>query len=76
MKTTVAAKMMGIAGIISCLAILAAMATLCIRFILAYLAAGSRYYTNLVMLKFRNACARKRVNSKTIHHRKFALFPG
>jgi hypothetical protein len=76
MKTTVTAKMMDIAGIISRLAMLAAMATLCIRFILAYLAAGARYYTNLVMPKYSNACARKRVNNKPVHHRKFALFPG
>ncbi|MDB5151448.1 MAG: hypothetical protein JWR54_199 [Mucilaginibacter sp.] len=76
MKTAVAAKKMDIAGIISCLAMLAAMATLCIRFILAYLAAGAGYYTNLVMPKFSNACVRKRVNNRFVHHRKFALFPG
>lgn len=72
----VAAKMMDIARAIFDLAMLAAMARLSTRFILGYLAPGVWYLTVYALQQFTNACARKRVNNKSIHHRKFAPFPG
>ncbi len=54
---------------------LAAMTTLCIRFILAYMAASVWFYTIIVAPFFSCAYARKRISNRITHHRKFALFP-
>lgn len=64
-----------IARMISEKAILPAMAMLLASFIRAYLAV-SRLHCKLPRLPiFNDTYASKRVNNRSVHHRKFALFP-
>jgi len=57
-------------------AMLAAMATLCIRFFMAYMEASVRFYSMTAMTFFTCIYARKRIVNRITHHRKFALFTG
>ena len=52
----------------------AVIATLCIRFIMAYMAASVWFQTMFIVPFLTYAYARKRVTSRIIHQRKFALF--
>jgi len=57
-------------------AMLTAMATLCIRFFMAYRTASVRFYTMTATIFFSCTYARKRIANSITHDRKFALFPG
>lgn len=74
MKMLDAAKIRDIAGKLSQWAMLAAMVTLCIRSIRAYMAAVVRLYTPSAPPVLTCTYARKRVVNRVIHHRKFAVF--
>ena len=77
MKTFDTVKIKDIAEGFSSKAMLAAMATLCICFFLAYMSAALWFYTILVITAFFTCThAHKRIVNRIIHHRKFALFPG
>jgi hypothetical protein len=74
MKTFDAATIRDMAEALASKTMLAAMATLCIRFIRAYMAASVWFYAIIVRPFFTCAYARKRVTNRVIHHRKFAVF--
>jgi hypothetical protein len=74
MKTLDAATIRDMAEALASKTMLAAIATLCIRFIRAYMAASVWFYTIIVALLFTCAYARKRIVNGVIHHRKFAVF--
>jgi len=57
-------------------AMLATMATLCIRFFMAYMAASVWFYTMTGTAFITCTYARKRITNHITHDRKFALFPG
>ncbi|RKR83521.1 hypothetical protein BDD43_3731 [Mucilaginibacter gracilis] len=75
MKTLDAATIRDMAEAIAYKTMLAAIATLCSRFILKYMAVGLCYYHNIRPFLYR-AYAQKRIANKNIHDRKFALFTG
>ncbi len=76
MTTFDAAKIKEIAEEFTSKAMLAAMATLCIRFFMAYMAASVRFYTMTATTFFSCTYAQKRIVNRITHHCKFALFPG
>jgi hypothetical protein len=76
MKMFDAAKIRDIAEELTSKTMLAVMATLCIRFFMAYMAASVRFYTIIVAPFYTCAYARKRVTNHITHERKFALFTG
>ncbi|MDB5024942.1 MAG: hypothetical protein JWP78_2697 [Mucilaginibacter sp.] len=69
------AEIRNIAGLISGPAMLAVMALLSIRFIMAYAAVGILYFYVPDMHISNVAYAPKRIVNSNIHDRKFALFP-
>jgi hypothetical protein len=75
MKTLDAATIRDMAENYASKVMLAAMATLCISFIRAYMAPSVWFYTIIVAPFFACAYARKRITNRVTHHRKFALFP-
>jgi hypothetical protein len=74
MKTLDVATIRDMAEAIASRAILAAMAMLCIRFIMAYMAASVWFQTISTVPLFTCIYARKRIVNRIIHHRKYALF--
>jgi hypothetical protein len=76
MKTFGTAKIKDIAEEFISMAMLAVMATLCIRFFIAYMAASVWFYILTAKPFFTCTYARKRIVNRITHHRKFALFPG
>jgi len=76
MKTLDAERIRDIAEEFTSKAMLAAMATLCIRFFMACMTASVRFYTMTEMTSFSCIYAQKRIVNRIVHHRKFALFPG
>jgi hypothetical protein len=77
MKTFDTKKIKDIAKGFRSQAMLAAIATLCICFFLAYMSAVLWFNTIFVITAFFTCThAHKRIVNRIIHHRKFALFPG
>jgi len=77
MKTFETTRLRDIAEDLTSRAMLAAMATLCIRFFTAYMAASVWIYMiALTTIFFTHSNAQKRIVNRIIHQRKFALFPG
>ncbi|SFS60751.1 hypothetical protein SAMN04487890_102241 [Mucilaginibacter polytrichastri] len=74
MKTLDAATIKDMAEAIAIKTMLAAMATLCIRFTRAYMATLVWFSTIIIAPLFTCAYARKRIVNRTNHERKFALF--
>ena len=74
MKTFDAATIRDMAEDYASKTMLAVMATLCIRFIGAYMAASVRFYSIIVTPFLTCAYARKRIANRIIHHRKFTVF--
>lgn len=74
MKVFDVTKLRDMAEAVASQIMLTVMATLCIRFIIAYMAATARFYalpaTPILLLTY----ARKRVINRIAHLRKFALF--
>jgi hypothetical protein len=76
MKTFDAERIKDIVEEFTSKAMLVAMATLCIRFFMAYMTASVRFYTMTATAFFSCRYAQKRIVNRIVHHRKFALFPG
>ena len=74
MKTLDAAKTRNMAEVLASKIMLAVMASLCIRFICAYLIASVWFQIIPVASILTFTCARKRIINRNIHDRKFALF--
>jgi hypothetical protein len=74
-KTSDAASIRNIEEGLHSKVMLAVTALLCIRFIMAYLAVSFVLYMIKRPLPFNCAYAQKRMITRIIHYRKFALFP-
>ncbi|MEO6521554.1 MAG: hypothetical protein ABIN91_07750 [Mucilaginibacter sp.] len=74
MKTLNAATIREMAEALASRAMLPAMVMLCIRFIMAYMAASVWFKTISITSFFTCTYARKRMVNRIIHHRKYALF--
>jgi len=74
MKILNAAKIKEIAVELTSRVMLAAMARLCIRFFMTYLAPSAKFYTMTATISFSCTYARKRIVNRINHERKFALF--
>ncbi len=75
MKTSDAATIRDMAAGLHSKVMLAGMALLCMRFIMAYLAVSLVLYLIKRQPLFNLTYARKRIVNPNIHDRKFALFP-